>query len=186
MVLASINDPVDRHAAASGLGRDAGDRVSRVFHVFVQRMLFHDHDCNAERYCTQVFFVTLCVTTRHTVGDMTFAMEKKQLGRHYLKEWREYRGLSLRKLADRMEAQPGVPITSFANLGRIEKMQQQYSQEIMEAAAVALQCTVADLLTVNPAVESEVVELKDMVRGKDIDTIKAILSALPTKESGAA
>lgn len=117
---------------------------------------------------------------------MTFAMKKKQLGRHYLKEWREYRGLSLRKLADRMEAEPGVPITSFANLGRIEKMQQQYSQEIMEAAAVALQCTVADLLTVNPAVESEVVELKDMVRGKDIDTIKAILSALPTKESGAA
>lgn len=85
-----------------------------------------------------------------------------------------------------MEIEPGVPITSFANLGRIEKMQQPYSQEIMEAAAVALQCTVSDLLMVNPLVESEIVELKDMVRGKDMDTIRAILAALPSKKSGAA
>lgn len=77
-------------------------------------------------------------------------MAKRGLGTHFLKQWREYRGLSLRKLAGMMEGEPGVALTSHANIGRIENFQQPYSQEILEAAAEALGCTVIDILTVDP------------------------------------
>lgn len=80
-------------------------------------------------------------------------MAKRTLGTHFLKQWREYRGVSLRKLAGLMESEPGVELTSHANIGRIENMQQPYSQEIMEAVAETLGCSVIDLLTVDPTVD---------------------------------
>lgn len=80
-------------------------------------------------------------------------MAKRKLGTHFLKQWREHKGLSLRKLASMMEAEPGVELMSHANIGRIENMQQPYSQEILEAAAEALNCTVLDLLTIDPTVQ---------------------------------
>lgn len=106
---------------------------------------------------------------------------QRQLRHHYLQQWREYRGYSLRKLADLMEIEPGIPLTSHANLQRIEKFQQPYSQEIMEAAADALQCTVSDILTVNPKKEGEVVDLVHLMREKDEATVRAILNGLPSK-----
>lgn len=108
-------------------------------------------------------------------------MTKRHLGEHYLRQWREYRGLSLRALADRMESEPGVQLTSHANIGRIEKFQQPYTQEIMEAAAVALNCTVRDLLEVDPSKDGEVVDLMRLLKRKDMDTVRAFLSALPDK-----
>lgn len=108
-------------------------------------------------------------------------MVERELGKHFLREWREASGLSLRKLANRMEKEPGVPITSHANLGRIETFQQPYSQEIMEAAAHALGCTVVDLLTVDPSKEGEVVDLVRLLREKDPETVRAILQGLPSR-----
>lgn len=112
-------------------------------------------------------------------------MEKRHLGRHYIRQWREYRGYSLRSLANMMEREPGGElITSHANLGRIEKGQQPYSEEILEALAHALQCSVTDLLTVNPLVDSEVVDLMALLKRKDPDTVRAILSGLPDRPTG--
>lgn len=91
-------------------------------------------------------------------------MTHRDLGKHYLREWREYRGLSLRRLADRMEVEPGVPLMSHANIGRVEKGEQPYTQELLEAAAVALDTTVADLLTVDPNVEDAVAQLNALLR----------------------
>lgn len=80
-----------------------------------------------------------------------------------------------------MEIEPGVPITSHANIGRIETFQQPYSQDIMEAAAVALDCTVEQILTVDPTKEGEVVDLLALLRDKDPATVRAILSGLPSR-----
>lgn len=115
-------------------------------------------------------------TLRYTAG-----MSKRPLEHHYLREWRNHRGLSLRKLADRMEIEPGVPLTSHANIDRIEKFQQPYTQEIMESAADALGTTVAAILTVNPKKEGAVVDLLDLVRIRDPETVRAILTGLPEK-----
>lgn len=111
-------------------------------------------------------------------------MSDRQLGRHFLRQWREYRGYSLRKLADRMETEPGVPLTSHANLGRIETFQQPYSQEILEASAIALNCTVRDILEVDPTKEGEVVDLMALIKRKDLATIRAIVEGLPDKLRG--
>lgn len=105
------------------------------------------------------------------------------MGKHYLREWRKHRGLSLRKLADRMESEPGIPITSHANLGRIELFQQPYSQEILESAAAALECSVSDLLSVDPTKDGEVIDLLRLLRSKDPETVKAILQALPNAQA---
>lgn len=108
-------------------------------------------------------------------------MTEKTYGRHYLRAWREYRGLSLRKLADRMEREPGVPITSHANLGRIETFVQPYSQEILEAAAGALGIGVTEILTVDPRKDGEVVDLLALLREKDPTIVRAILEGLPPR-----
>ena len=78
---------------------------------------------------------------------------------HYIKEWRLKRGLSLRRLAARMEAEPGVELISHASLARIEKGEQPYSQDILEALAVALDTSISSLIEVNPEREGEVIDL---------------------------
>jgi len=108
-------------------------------------------------------------------------MSERPLGKHFLKQWREYRGYSLRRLADRMEREPGIPLMSHANIGRVENFQQPYSQELLEAAAVAFNCTVEQILTVDPTKEGEVVDILALLRDKDPATVRAILSGLPSR-----
>ena len=108
-------------------------------------------------------------------------MAERILGKHFLRQWREYRGLSLRKLADRMEIEPGIQLTSHSNLGRIETFLQPYGQEILEAAADALGCSITDILTVDPTKDGEVVDLLRLLRQKDPTTVRAILEGLPSK-----
>lgn len=90
-------------------------------------------------------------------------MSRRPLGKHYIRQWRKYRGLSLRRLAERVEVEPGVPMMSHANLQRIEKLEQPYSQEVLEALAEALEVSVSDLLEVDPDKEGEVVDLVRMI-----------------------
>lgn len=87
-------------------------------------------------------------------------MTRKQYGRTHIRAWRKKRGLSLRELANRLESEPGgEPIISHASIGRIETGKQPYSQEILEALAVALNCTPADLLERDPDAEGDVIDL---------------------------
>jgi len=137
--------------------------------------------CNASRDKKQYKSVSPHVTMALPQRGRLSRMTERPLGRHYLKAWRKYRRLSLRALADRMEREPGVPLTSHANIGRIENFQQPYSQEIIEAAAAALNCSVTDILSVDPTKGGEVVDLMALLKGKDMDTVRAILSALPAK-----
>jgi len=69
----------------------------------------------------------------------------------YIKEWRQKQGLSLRRLADRLESSPGGDLLiSHTSIGRIEKGKQPYSQPILEALAHALGVPAWMLLEVNP------------------------------------
>jgi transcriptional regulator with XRE-family HTH domain len=87
-------------------------------------------------------------------------MAKQHHPNHYIREWRLYRGLSLRKLAARMEKEPGgAEIISHVSIGRIENGIQPYSQPILEALSVALNVSKSALLEVNPEKEGEVVDL---------------------------
>ena len=68
---------------------------------------------------------------------------KKQYRRTFIKEWREYRGLSQERLAERIGKSPGL-------VSQIENYKGPYTQETLEAIAAALGCEAADLLVRDP------------------------------------
>jgi transcriptional regulator with XRE-family HTH domain len=67
----------------------------------------------------------------------------------YIREWREFRGLTLERLAERV----GERIGGFthASLSRIERGLQPYSQPVLEAIGEALNIDPASLLMRNPS-----------------------------------
>lgn len=68
----------------------------------------------------------------------------------YLRQWREYRRISLRQLADRINAGRPDALISYVSLGRIERGIQPYSQDVLEAVADALDAEPAALLSQPP------------------------------------
>lgn len=78
---------------------------------------------------------------------------KKQgpLNRTHLKQWREARKLSQDQLADLMG-------TSGASVSRVENGETPYTQDWLEAAADALGCTAADLISRDPRDPDEPVD----------------------------
>ncbi len=104
-------------------------------------------------------------------------MVKRKLGKTYIRAWREHRGLSLRRLAARLEVDPGgKQYRSHATLGRVETGKTPYNQQLLEALSVALRCTVTELLVVDPRKPSQVVDLvrrlDDRKRAQAIDYLR--------------
>lgn len=71
---------------------------------------------------------------------------------------------------------------SHANIGRIETGEQPYTQEFLEAAAAALDCTVSDLVSVDPRIEDAVAQLNRLLSSatkgdqqKALDIVRAML-----------
>jgi transcriptional regulator with XRE-family HTH domain len=90
-------------------------------------------------------------------ADQTFGMPRRprrEVTPHrqptYIKAWRKKHGLSLEKLAEKLTTMELYEI-SEGQLSRIERGEQPYNQDLMEALATVLQCTVADLTNRGPA-----------------------------------
>jgi transcriptional regulator with XRE-family HTH domain len=99
-------------------------------------------------------------------------MKKRILGKHFLKQWREYRGLSLERLANRMEVEPGgEQLISGMSLSRIERGLQPYSEDLLNALGHALGCEPYELLSVNPLLDAQVIDLMRFIH--DLDRKKA-------------
>ena len=105
-------------------------------------------------------------------------MRNAALGKHYIRDWRLHRNLSLRRLADRMESEPGVELISHASLGRIETGQQPYSEPILEALSVALDVPVAHLISRKPGPDAEIVALFDKLNESQKTQALAVLKAI--------
>lgn len=86
-------------------------------------------------------------------------MVKQPKPNHYIKAWRERRRLSLRRLAARLEDEPGGKHLSHASLSRIEKGKQPYDEGILEALSIALGVPKSVLLEVHPDKEGKVEDL---------------------------
>lgn len=127
----------------------------------------------------QLLFVTTDVTTgaMHHAKVRAMSNERK-FGKTFIRAWRKYRGLSLRRLADRLELDGPNDTVSHASIGRIENGDQPYSQPILEALAVALDCSVTDLLSVDPTKEGEVVDLVRLINENNREQAVRILKAL--------
>ena len=105
-------------------------------------------------------------------------MSERKYGKTYIREWRERRGLSLRRLADRIEMDGPEDTLSHASIGRIENGLQPYSQPIMEALAHALDVSVVDLIGTDPTKEGEVVDLMRLIDDKNRDLAIRLLRSI--------
>jgi len=68
---------------------------------------------------------------------------RRKLTRTFLKEWRDYRGLTQEQAAERLNV-------SRTLLSKIENAKSPYTQGFMEAAAEAYRADVADLIMRDP------------------------------------
>lgn len=74
---------------------------------------------------------------------------KRARQKHFLRNWRKFRGYSLERASEQINM-------SRENLGRVERGEVPYSQDLLEELAEAYTCEVADLLIRDP-LESEAI-----------------------------
>lgn len=91
--------------------------------------------------------------------------------RHYVREWRKFRGLTQERLAER------TPYTTGA-ISQLETGRTKYTQDMLEALAVALNCKAGDLISRNPFMEGDVIslfnELPDDKRRLAVEMLKTL------------
>lgn len=113
-----------------------------------------------ERNSSVKGLVALDVTTVHMNRGTIPVMPKAVQGQHYIRQWREKRGVSLRKLAERLEVEPGGdPLVSYASLSRIETGEQPFSEPILNAISEALDVPRVMLLEMDPLKEGHIIDL---------------------------
>ncbi len=86
--------------------------------------------------------------------------KKPALGRTFIRQWRQHRGLTVEQLAD------AIGIT-HASLSRIERQKQPYSQAILEAIADRLNADVASLLMRDPEAGSPMWSIWDQAKAAE-------------------
>ncbi len=99
--------------------------------------------------------------------------------KHYIKEWRRYRGLTQEQLAARLDM-------DRTTVSKIEGGKQEYSQGFLEATALALRCEPADLIMRDPMQPSAIWSIWDSIPDIEKPKAIAILSTLAdlTKKTG--
>lgn len=101
----------------------------------------------------------------------------KQAGarrRIFLKQWREYRGLTQEQLADRVG-------WSVGNVSQLERGLQGYSDEGLALLADALQCTPGQILDVDPTDDSAIWSLWERARPGQRNTLLEVAREMVIK-----
>lgn len=102
-------------------------------------------------------------------------MSKKRR-RTFVREWREYRDLSQDELADRAGITKG-------NVSQLERALISYRQDTFERIAVALDCSVVDLLTRTPNQAQDLLSLWNKATIAKRKTFEEIAKAILNEPS---
>jgi plasmid maintenance system antidote protein VapI len=97
--------------------------------------------------------------------------QKRRFKRTFIREWRKHRGLTLEKVADRLDMTPG-------HISMLERGQRGYTQETLEALASALQTDVASLLMRNPSDPDAIWSIWDQAKPAQRRQIVAIMTTV--------
>lgn len=97
--------------------------------------------------------------------------------RIFVRQWREYRGLTQEQLADRVG-------WSVGNVSQLERGLQGYSQEGLEALADALQCDPGQLLTVDPTDDTAIWSLWERAKPAQRQTLLDVARSLVPFRTG--
>lgn len=101
---------------------------------------------------------TTRITSEVKLARMVTRIGPKKLKprRIFLREWREHRGLTQQQLADRIES-------TNATVSRVENLKRDVTLRFLEAAAVALDCTPAQIISEQPPAPSKPLEDTEIV-----------------------
>jgi transcriptional regulator with XRE-family HTH domain len=91
--------------------------------------------------------------------------------RTFIRQWREYRDLTLEQLAERVGS-------THVSLSRIERGLQPYSQQLREAVAEALQTDPASLIMRDPSSSEEIWSVWDQAKPAERQTIVEIAKTI--------
>lgn len=95
----------------------------------------------------------------------------------YIRAWRKERGYTLDQMVGRL-AELGVETTG-ASISRIERGEQPYSQDILEALAEALGVALSDLIENNPELpDAEVIDFIRHLDAPQKEQASAVLKAM--------
>lgn len=99
--------------------------------------------------------------------------------RTYIRQWRQHRGLSLKRLANRLPADAeGRPAISDVSISRIERGLQPYNQAILEMLAEALNTDPASLLMRDPTQPDAIWTIWDQLKPEQQKQALVVLDAL--------
>ncbi len=88
---------------------------------------------------------------------------------HFIKSWRKHRNLTLEQLAERLEVTAGT-------LSQLERGNTQYTQPMLEALAIALNCEPSDLINRDPKTSAGIMLVWDKIPESARATALAVLS----------
>ena len=101
----------------------------------------------------------------------------KQRRRTFIREWREFRNLTQDQLGERLD-------TSGSSISRIEKGEQPYTQDTLEAIAEALQTDAASLLMRNPNDPDAIWSIWDQAKAVERDVIRDMAQRIVGGKTG--
>jgi transcriptional regulator with XRE-family HTH domain len=113
----------------------------------------------------------LAATRNHGIDAGQKRMSDRELQRTFIREWREFRGLSLEELAQAAGMVKG-------NLSKIERGINPYNQVRLELIARRLDCTPADLLARPPGVAPALESLLNAATPEQQSQLASIAEAL--------
>lgn len=94
--------------------------------------------------------------------------------RHYIREWRIFRGMTQKDVADKMKFTNGA-------LSQLETGRTAYRQDMLEALAKALECSPGDLLNIDPNTGpdfyNEYGRMTEKQKAVALKVMKAVVSA---------
>tara|TARA_B110000467_G_C17822221_1_gene215571 strand:+ start:78 stop:407 length:330 start_codon:yes stop_codon:yes gene_type:complete len=95
---------------------------------------------------------------------------------HFIKEWREYRGLTQERLADRLDITKGA-------LSNIENGKSGYTEPMLKALAYALRCEPPDLIMRDPLKEDAIWSIWEKVPPSEREQVISIIKTFARKQA---
>jgi transcriptional regulator with XRE-family HTH domain len=96
--------------------------------------------------------------------------------RHFIREWRKHRLLTLERLAERVGVTHGA-------LSQLERGETNYTQPMLEALSDALVCTPGDLISRPPDKEPGLAMIWEQASPEDRERIARVIEAMGIKRA---
>ncbi len=101
---------------------------------------------------------------------------KPQRPRHFVRQWRKHRSLTIEQLAERVGVTHGA-------IGQLERGEVNYTQSMLEGIADALTCTPCDLVSRDPASSRDILVVWDRADSAQREQIFEIATTITRRKA---